>query len=228
LIALILYGFAGGLISMLLYWLLSPQRRIRENKKELARLRRLLAAEDDEFSNVLRLSFQSLAATGKVLGLTLAPVLVAVGPVLLLIVWVESEYSKRDPVPGDQIQISVRPEDDTEITGPGIRKRDGGWEIIWPDRSFKLRVSSETGDLVLAVDEKEPFRHAMVNSRLANLLKLPYRKLPADGPIQRVSLGLPSREFLSFGPRFVREWYFPFFLSMLVASLGTKVAFRIH
>lgn len=227
-IALILYGFGAGLISMLLYWLLSPQRRIGEHKKELSRLRRLLAAEEDEFSNVLRLSLQSLAVTGKVLGLTLAPVFVAVAPVLLLIVWVEGAYSKRAPVPGDPIRITVHPQEDVEITGPGVVERNGGWQIVWPDHPFELSVSSGTDDLVLAVDHGEPFRHARVSSRMADLLRLPYQGLPATGPVERLSLGLPSREYLSFGPRVVREWYVPFFLSMLVASLGVKLAFRIH
>jgi hypothetical protein len=55
----------------------------------------------------------------------------------------------------------------------------------------------------------------------------PVGYLPDASPLERVDVELPGREYLGFGPSWLRSWEFVYFVVLLACSIAIKVGFRI-
>ena len=87
---LILWALVSAVISMGLYWLLSPQAKIADVKSRAVEARRALDAYDGEFagawpriSEMLRLSLQQV-------GIVTIPAVLASLPILCVLVWLST------------------------------------------------------------------------------------------------------------------------------------------
>jgi hypothetical protein len=60
------------------------------------------------------------------------------------------------------------------------------------------------------------------------LIGNPLGYLPDSSRLEWIELGLPQREYLPFGPAWLRAWYVVFFGVLLAASLAIKVGARIE
>jgi hypothetical protein len=88
---LAIYGLILGALAMLIYWWISPQRKLAVVKQQMVEARQKMRAYDGtDPKEMLRLSGQSIAPALKQLLLVLFPTLVAALPVILAIVWLES------------------------------------------------------------------------------------------------------------------------------------------
>lgn len=90
---LVLWGLIGALLSMLLYWLLSPQRRIAALAGEERSLRQRLRTAEEQLSVALAAMRRLLWLAVVRLGLVLMPVAVAALPVVGLYLWLEGSQS---------------------------------------------------------------------------------------------------------------------------------------
>jgi uncharacterized membrane protein (DUF106 family) len=91
-----LYGLIVGVVAMLIYWRLSPQKKLGELKKQISESQRALRAYDGtDVREILRLSRQTIAPAFKQLAFVLGPTIVAAIPVIGVITWLESGWSHR-------------------------------------------------------------------------------------------------------------------------------------
>ena len=59
------------------------------------------------------------------------------------------------------------------------------------------------------------------------ILGAPAGYIPAGAPVERLEFDMPEREYLPWGPGFLRAWYVPFCIVMVAVSLALKAAWRI-
>ncbi|MFP5305782.1 MAG: hypothetical protein ACLGI7_08155, partial [Gammaproteobacteria bacterium] len=94
---LVLWSACAGALAMLLYGMLSPQSRIVDAKRELARARADLDGFDGELADALPRMRRMLGAAFRQLGLVLTPALVALAPMALLAGWIAETYGYAFP-----------------------------------------------------------------------------------------------------------------------------------
>jgi hypothetical protein len=215
---LVLWGLIAAAVSMGAYFLLSPQRRIARTKVEALDARRALDAYDGEFAGAWPLISNVLKSALRQLGLVTWPAVVSSLPVLALLVWMSTTYGYGFPEPGADVAIRTVPnglEARIEATAPSEPQR----EIV---------VTGQNGEVVQRLPWPAPVptihKRAWWNALIGN----PAGYLPESGPLERIDLDLPAKEYLPLGPAWLRAWYIPFFAVLIAASIAIKVAARIE
>lgn len=93
-----LYGLVVGVVAMLIYWWLSPQKKLGELKRQISESQRALRVYDGtDVREILRLSRQTIAPAFKQLAFVLGPTIVAAIPVVYVIWWLEADFAHRIP-----------------------------------------------------------------------------------------------------------------------------------
>ncbi|NJO36726.1 MAG: hypothetical protein HC871_02735, partial [Rhizobiales bacterium] len=59
------------------------------------------------------------------------------------------------------------------------------------------------------------------------LIGNPLGYLPDDGAIEAIAFDLPEKDYLGFGPGWLRPWYVLFFTILVLGSLAIKIVGRI-
>src|SRR5699024_3196358 len=95
---LIVWAVIGSVVSMALYWWLSPQERITRLKARLADAQRALDAHEGEFSEAFPLIGTTLHLALKQVAVVTVPAVLASLPLLFLVVWVYGAYAHAFPV----------------------------------------------------------------------------------------------------------------------------------
>lgn len=215
---LVLWAVLGGVLSMALYKLLSPQAAIARVKKDALEARVALNAYDGEFEGAWPLMRRMLGLSFKQLGIVIGPAVLASLPILSLLAWVSTSYGHAFPA-GDAA-VGVR-------AGPGAVS--ASWVPPAAASPAPRVVVADGGGRVLddiALNAPVPVVHKKQWWNL--LLGNPVGYLAADAPVDRVEIDLPRQEFLPFGPGWARSWEVPFFLALLLSSILVKVVFRIE
>jgi hypothetical protein len=212
---LVLWGAAGGALSMLLYRAISPQARIASSKQEQLKVRSSLDEFDGELADawplIRRLLGLSLGHVGRVLG----PAVVASVPVLCLLVWMSTAYGH------------VFPERETPTVRVAPAPLQARWQAGTDD--FPSIVVTDAERTTVA-DVPVPAPVTVIEKwRWWNLLiGNPAGYLDSSNPAQRLEIDLPRRQYLSAGPGWMRGWEIPFFTALIIASLLLKRVFRIN
>lgn len=214
---LAVWGVAGALVSMGLYWLLSPQNMIVELKACIKYSQRAL----DEHQGTLREAFPlmrySLALALKQVAVILVPALVASLPLLFLLGWLYSAYSYRFADPYTASPITTVP-----------ARLDARWAAGGVAPEHVIIVTDPTGRRLARIRMTAPIpvvaRRQWWNVFFSN----PNGYLPAHGPVKSVSVALPAKTYLDFGPSWLRGWEAVFLAELVVVSLLIKFIFRIH
>jgi hypothetical protein len=164
-----------------------------------------------------------LAATMRLLslavrriGLILPSILVAALPVVCLMAWLDTQYGRDFPLPGEAASVAVIPatfRGHWSATDAGIPRID----VI---DQHDVVVHS----FVLSVPVPVVHRRAWWNALIEN----PLGYLPDNGPIAQVEIGLPIQRFITMGPDWVHGWEVPFIAAMLVGSITLKALFSIR
>ena len=203
LVRLILWAVAGAAVSLTLYRLLSPQRRIAAAKAAALDARRRLNAHDGDLESALPLMRQSMKAALRHVGLVFPAAIVASLPVLALLVWLDGAYGYQLPQNRQAPAVSVEPE-----------VYSGQWQ---PNGSIEVRDQSgaEVARLTLA----QPITHIEKRQWWNVLIGNPAGYLPDQGPIERVTIALPERHYLPIGPDWLRSWVTVALTTLVIASL---------
>lgn len=210
------WGGVCAITSMSVYWLLSPQARIKRARHSAECARVMLARYEGEFNGLLRLAGRSLAASLRQLCLVAAPALLASVPLLSVLAWLSTTQAYVTPAPGSPVSIRVisasRTETRTLIWPDGAR-------LVVPAAAGPIRVELPSARVVSAIHKRRWW-----NALIGN----PSGYLPEHSNIERVELMLERREVVSFGPPWLRRWEFWFLTSLLLFSIGMKRLCRIE
>ena len=228
-IRLILWGIAAGAGSMGLYWLTSPQKKLKQAKQDANAARQAMSSYDGDFDGIFPLMVRSLSTSMRHFGLALGPALLGSLPVLFLMVWMSGSYGYRMPEPGTHVTVATfgqtAPLAWTDGTHEGM---ETSWTVNWPPAGKTLSLTDAAGNSLLSLPlaHPVPVRHKRVwwNILFAN----PLGSLSPDAPVEAIEIGLKARVFVPFGPGWIQGWEALFILVVLVASVAIKIIFRIR
>lgn len=218
---LIIWGLVAAGLSMGLYWLFSPQDKLTDVKLRAIAARRDLNAFDGEFAEAWPLMRSMLGLSFRQLGMTTMPAVLASLPVLALIVWLSSSYGYSLPEGEGVTSVQTTPE--VDVSG-AFRTVDNAT----PENPLRLVVTEAGGDVIsdisLAAAVPTIHKKQWWNTLIGN----PLGYLPKDGDIDAITFDLPEKDYLGFGPGWLRPWYVLFFTILVLGSLAIKWLARIE
>jgi hypothetical protein len=222
---LILWGLIGGVGSMALYWLLSPQAQIAGAKTAAARAKRALDAFDGEFADAWPLIRDLLGQALRQLRLVLWPALAASAPAICLLAWLSSTYGYSFPGTQDAVGIRTLPDQLQAALVPPM------WSPLAAPApagtTHRIVVADQAGNVVSTIPWAAPIATIDKRHWWNLLIGNPAGYLPDDAGVERIDLDLQPNEYLPFGPEWLRAWYGVFFAALLLSSLAVKVWARI-
>jgi len=228
LLRLLFWAVATSCLSMGLYWLVSAQDKIEVAKKRAIAARKKMSSYDGvEFDEMLPLAMDSLAASGKHVLIVMLPAMLSSLPALSLIVWVSGQFSYQLPEVGEQIAITSTPA--LAVTNLATDPNDPETQTAtWPSADNPVALIDQAGieltSLPLPASVPIVHQRAWWNSLIGN----PNGYLPEQSDIQAVEFAIPRQKYLSIGPVWAHGWEIPYFLVLLLCSLGIKFVFKIH
>ena len=202
---LIVWALIAAPITVGLYWLLSPQGKIGQAKRDAREARSRLNRFDGEIADAGPLIKNQFVTAFRHLGLVIPGTLIAALPFLCLLVWTDNHYSyELPPANAPPLDVKVVPDHlvgrwQTYLSPPRVKVFGYGHEIA----HFKMTAPVATIT-----------KYSNWNRFVGN----PLGYLPANGPIQQVTIDLPEREYLPFGPGWLRHWLALFMPVMFLAS----------
>jgi hypothetical protein len=91
-----LYGLLVGIVAMLIYRWISPQKKLAALKLEIVESRRAMRSyTGTDVREMLRLSTRSITPALRQLLLVLVPTLIAAAPVVFVVLWLGNAFSDR-------------------------------------------------------------------------------------------------------------------------------------
>src|SRR5918999_2835086 len=186
---LALWGAAGAVLSMALYWALSPQQRIARIKTEAVAARQRLDAYDGALADAWPLIGRMLRLGPRQLGVVTWPAVLASLPVLCLIVWLSTAYGHSFPATDQPVEVRAFPQPHQArlVNGHDPQPGEGRAHIQIADAEGRT-----IGDLDLAAPVSTVHKREWWNTLIGN----PAGYLPEEWPVERVEIDLPRNEYL--------------------------------
>jgi hypothetical protein len=214
---IVLWALLGAVVATELYRLLSPQHRLAAVKAELVAAQRDLSGYDGELAGawprmgrLLRLALQRLA-------LVLPAAILSSLPLLSLIVWLDTAYSRSFSDTGQPVAATF------PMAGFGAQWRDATEKL--PRR---LVITDEAGRVIADVVVKAPVDRIEKRRWWNFLFGNPAGYLPADTAIDRIDLPVQHQEVIALGPPWLRGWEVVFFVPLLIGALTLNLLRRIE
>jgi hypothetical protein len=230
LVRVLVWAAVGSAGSMALYALLSPQRRLAAVKLAISEAQAGVDAYAGDFRGALPLLKRQIGLSLRHVGLTLVPAVVGSLPVLFLLPFLALRFGWTPPEPGTPVAVTVRPaRGDLRWLPPQTPgTAAGSWQVPWPAPERPVTLQSAAGLTLLRLPPeqlapafaKRRWWHWFFGERAGYL--------PGDAPVEVVELGLSRRALVPGAPRWLSGWELPFFLGMLVFSVGIKLRFKLH
>ena len=217
---LALWGIVGGVITMGLYGLLSPQKRLGEAKRRLAASKAALDQFDGEFQDAFPLMRTMLGQALRQIGLVIGPALVAMAPMLCLIAWLSTAYGYSFPESLAEVDVRTLPASFSAALAAAPPTAD--------NPRPRLRIADASGQLAHEQVLEAPVTTLHPRQWWSALIGNPAGYLPAALGVERVDIDLPRQRYLSFGPVWLHGWETVFFITLSIAALAIKIGFRIH
>lgn len=211
---ILLWAAMAAILSMLLYWLLSPQRRLARLAAEERSLRDRLNDAPAKMADGLASAGRLLRLALLRLGLVLLPACIATLPVICIMAWLHTHYAYEMPPANAEIAVRVAPgraEGRLVAGNPArVEVRDAGGALL---QSVPLGAAVPTV-------HKRVWWNALIGN--------PLGYLPDNSAIDRIEIDLPEKRYLSIGPDWMRTWEALFIAALLAGSLVIKLLFRIR
>jgi hypothetical protein len=209
------WGAIGAILSMAIYWLLSPQERMEKIAVEEKRVKRVMQDEAISREEGLAAAKELLRLALTRLALVTLPVLIAALPVVGLMSWLDNHYAYTLPPRGETPSVTLVPQVGTarwvaEHSPPRIEILDGHGAVL---QSFPMTMP-------IPVIGKWVWWNVLIGN--------PLGYLAADSPLDHVEIGLAEKHYIQAGPSWMQGWAAPFLISILIVSLIIKIGFRIH
>jgi hypothetical protein len=232
-VRLLFWAVVAGVASMALYGLTSNQARLAAIKAEMAVLRKQIAEFDGPVSEMWGLVGRNLRLALRQIWVTFVPAIIASVPVIFLLVWVSNSFDVTMPGPGDQVEVEAFAGEGQALPalrwrGAGARAEgDGAWSVAWPNAGMPLELLNAEDQVLLKLPTTAPVGVVHQRRWWNALLGNPAGYLP-PGQVDAVEIDLPRREYLPFGPEWLRGWIPLFFAVLIAASLLVKMLWRLH
>lgn len=211
---ILLWAAAAAILSMLLYRVLSPQRRLAQLAAEERLLRSRLNDTPAEMAEGLASAGRLLRLALLRLGLVLLPALAAALPVICIMIWLNAHYAYEMPPDHAEVAVRVQP-----ANAEGRLVAGDPAQVEVRDRQGALLHSLPLGAAIPVV-HKRLWWNALVGN--------PLGYLPDDSAIDRIEIGLAEKHYLAIGPDWMRGWEPLFIATLLAGSLAIKLLFRIR
>ncbi|NIA67435.1 hypothetical protein HBA54_02410 [Pelagibius litoralis] len=224
---LAVWGLVAASLSMALYALLSPQRRLRGVKAAAAEARQALDDHEGGVAEAMPLIGRMFRSALAQLGLVLGPAVLASLPVLFMIVWLSGTYGHFLPDSITAVDLRVEP------SGLAARwlPEEGGEVGNPPSTAPRIQVIDAADQVIETVEIDAAVTSLHKRQWWNSLIANPLGYLPAEGVLERIDIDLPRQEVLSLGsdwlPGWMRGWEAVFFAALLAASLAIKFIFRL-
>ncbi|MGM0452452.1 MAG: hypothetical protein ACQERN_04720 [Thermodesulfobacteriota bacterium] len=215
---LALWGVIGAVISMLLYRGLSAQKAIASNKQQLLAARRRLDAFAGPFRDAWPLISRLLKLAVWQVGRVGWPAVVASLPLLAMLGWLSTDYGYGYPAADVVPQIQTKP---GRLHAEWL---NGPKDSLCPRIVITDNSSEIIANIVLSAPVPVIHKRQWWNVLIGN----PAGYLPKDAAVKRIRVALPRKDYLPFGPDWMRGWETGFFLPLIVASIALKVIARIE
>jgi hypothetical protein len=227
---LIAWGCLMGVLLMVLYRLISPQRKLAAIKAEAAAARRQIAGFDGEFDQLTPLIRRSLRLSLQQIVWILLPAIVASLPLIACLMWLYSAYSFIIPAPRETIVVTVSPSSEPISAEPddSLTRAGDAWQLSWPQAGSRVALRDQTGRTLAHPGDQAGSRIVEPFQWWDRLIGNPAGYIPSGSPIQRLEFHFSEAEILSIGPAWLRGWEAPFFLALIGVSVLLKVVFRIE
>ena len=219
---LAVWSAAAGALTMLLYGALSPQRRIADARRELALAKRRLDAFDGDIAAAWPLMRRMFGSAFRQLGLVVAPALTALLPMIALAAWIAQTYGYAFPPPQQSVAVHAAPAKTQAQWVPSRPRSDG---VMRPPR---IALRDDAGRDLGEIEMQAPVPVVAKRSWRTAMAASPLGFLPDGQPVERIEIDLPRREFIAWGPSWMRGWEFLFFGVLTVVALGMKRALRLQ
>lgn len=206
---LVVWALLGAVVSMWLYYMLTPQKRIGEAKLAAAAARQRLNAFDGAFADAGPLIRTQFTTSFRHIGLVLPGTILASLPVLCLLIWMDTAYGHVYPPAGETPAITTVP-----------AAAAAQWQTANEASGIPtLQVNDASGKLIARFEMVAPVPVVHKRQWWNWLIGNPVGYLPAQAPVQRVYVHLPSPAYLPIGPGWLRSWVTPFLVVLFITSL---------
>lgn len=232
LVLIAFWALLSAMGTMWLYKRFSKQEELAELKPRIKKVQRDMARYDGPMNGLWPLIRESMSLSGRQMGMTLWPALVASLPVLFVLAFLSGEYGHEQPAAGEPVMVEPVGTDAAGHwtwrgdTAPSWLESEGTWLIPWPADEATL-VAGDFGPLVTLPFE-EPVNVIHKRQWWNWIIGNPVGYLPDDAPAYAVEVGLPRQRFLPFGPAWLGYWEIPYLVLLVVFSLAIKIRFKIH
>lgn len=226
------WALLSAIGTMWLYHRYSRQDELADLKPQIKQVQKQLANYDGPMSGLWPIIGRSTRLSGRQMGLTLWPALVASVPVLFVLVFLSNEYGHRFPETGANVTVTPVAADTPaswEWRGPGRAGWDaeaGHWNLAWPADATSLVPGN--GDPLITLPMDEPASVIHKRQWWNWLIGNPVGYLAEDAPAEALQIGLPRQRFLPFGPAWLGYWEIPYLVLLVAFSLTIKIRFGIH
>lgn len=209
-----MWAVLGGIASLELYRIISPQERISRIKRDARAAQQELAEYDGEMEGAWPLMKSMLGLSLKRVGIVIPATLLAAYPVIALLVWMSSAYGHVFPGRGEQVQVDVA----APLQGQWIATGNGAPHIQASEPGGTVLLDLPLAAAVPVVHKRQWWNRLMEN---------PAGYLPDDAPVDEIRVDLPRRQLLSIGPSWMRGWEAIFIPVLFIAALAYKTARHI-
>lgn len=213
-VLLLFWAALGAFLSMELYRLFSPQKRIAKIKLAFEQTRRHVAAFDGEFEEAWPHMRRMLSLALQRVALVFPATIVASLPLLIGIVWIDGQYGSMFPPSHATVNVTVP----GDFQGRWVETNGGA-----PHAQVVDRDGRPLADIVVTKPVSVIHKRVWWNTLIGN----PAGYLDDTLPFDRIDIALPRQQVLSFGPSWLRGWEAIFFAAMVLFALAFKTVRRI-
>lgn len=226
------WALVSAMGTMWLYHRYSKQDELAELKPQIKAVQKELARYDGPMNGLWPLIRRSTSLSGKQMGMTLWPALVASLPVLFVLAFLSNEYGYHFPEAGESVTVApVGADEPSSWQWRGTADAEWSadeehWTVAWPEDEASLAAGDDETLITLPTDEPVTVVHKRQwwNWLIAN----PAGYLDETAPAEAIEIGVPRQRHLPFGPAWLGYWEIPYLVLLVVFSLTIKARFRIH
>jgi uncharacterized membrane protein (DUF106 family) len=211
---ILIWACFSAVLSMFIYKLVSPQKKLHDLTAVQKHARTQLLAHDGDFASLQQLIFKDLALSFKQIALIFPAFFITVLPVIALMFCLFVQYAYELPKTGDKLTLTFMPQEKMQ-------------DVIWPSADSQLPVVDDAGNALFTLPLPAAIPEITKESWLTTLFPNPIGVLPQKTDVESVHISLPSKHYTHFGPDWMRGFEFWYIMTLLVVSLFIKIRFKI-
>jgi hypothetical protein len=228
-VIILFWALVLSTISMLIYKLTSPQQRLKELKVKQKEIQELMKDDDLMEEQAIPMAGKLLKVSFKRVSLTCLPAILSGIPILLMWGILSYNFDRSAPQAGDVISMNVYP----AVEGVYVNNEflapngEGDIAINWPSIG-NLKMDDPQGHGIFDINRTKPEYFINKWQWWNVIIPSPYGYISNNADVEMIWINLPMREYLTFGPWWLRSWFVIFVLGMISFSMMIKFVFKIE